>query len=259
MITSSQNAQIKNIVRLNTSSKERREQGLFVVEGIKMFLEAPKELIHMIYVSESFFNKCEYRDQIMESPYEIVSDDVFKKASDTVAPQGILCLIRQKKYQIENLINQEQALLVLLEGVQDPGNLGTILRTGEGAGVTGVIMNEHTADIYNPKVIRATMGSVFRVPFCYTSQFNQIVCDLKKRGVDVLAAYLRTQKRYCDVDMKKSIAIMIGNEGKGLSDEAAELATTKINIPMQGKVESLNAAISAAIVMYEAARQRSIN
>lgn len=256
MITSSQNAQIKNIVRLNTNSRDRREQGLFVVEGIKMFLEAPKELIHSIFVSQSFFEKCEYRDQITCNPYEIVSDDVFKKASDTVAPQGILCLIKQREYALETMLNQENMLLVMLEGVQDPGNLGTILRTGEGAGITGIIMNEHTADIYNPKVIRATMGSIFRVPFCYTNQMNQVICDLKERGVDVLAAYLRTKTRYCDVNMKKSIAIMIGNEGKGLSEKVVELASTKINIPMQGQVESLNAAVSASIVMYEAARQR---
>jgi len=248
--------QIKNIVQLNTSCKVRREQGVFVTEGIKMFLEAPSDSIRKIYVTESFYVKKQYMDRVEQYPYEIVDDAVFKKASDTIMPQGIICIIKQNKYKLEALLENPNSQLILIEGLQDPGNLGTIIRTGEGAGVQGIIMSENTVDIYNPKVIRATMGSIYRMPFFYTKDLEMVVALLHEKGINTYAAHLEGEHNYDEEDYQKGCAFLIGNEGNGLTTSLSEKATKKIKIPMQGKVESLNAAVSATILMYEANRQR---
>ncbi len=258
MITSSTNAKIKNIVQLNTSSKARREQGVFVAEGTKMFLEAPIDSIHQVFVSESYYDKGEYLDQIEKLSYEIVEDSVFRKASDTMNPQGILCVIRQNNSNIKAMLVEPRPLLMVLEGIQDPGNLGTIIRTGEGAGVTGIIMDRNTADVFNPKVIRATMGSIFRVPFAYTENLPDTLIQMKKQDIRIYAAHLSGHQFYYEEDYCGGSAFLIGNEGNGLSESITEYADTCIKIPMQGQVESLNAAVSASILMYEVMRQRSI-
>ena len=257
MITSHANAQIKNIVQLNASSKARTEQGVYLIEGVKMFLEAPSEDIVQVFVSESFYGKTEYRERIEQYAYEVVEDSVFKKASDTMTPQGILCILRQKEYGLTELLSTPKPLLILLEGLQDPGNLGTILRTGEGAGVTGVIMDRNTVDIYNPKVIRATMGSMYRVPFVRVDKLTDILPQLREHKITSYAAHLRGDRTYCEESYEAGCAFLIGNEGNGLSSELSEQADTWIKIPMQGQVESLNAAVSASILMYEVMRQRN--
>ena len=145
---------------------------------------------------------------------------------------------------------------MILETLQDPGNLGTIIRASEGAGITGIVMNRETADIYNPKVIRSTMGSVFRVPFFYTDDLEQTVLDLKARGIRVFAAHLAGKNNYEQEDYTGNTAFLIGNEGNGLTEKLSNMADTWVKIPMAGKVESLNAAIAASILMFETARQR---
>ena len=259
MITSHSNAKIKNIIQLNTSGKARREQGLFVAEGTKMFLEAPDEDIEQVFVSESYYAACECRKEIESHSFEIVEDSVFKKASDTMSPQGILCIVKQKQYQLEDLLAPTDPLLVILEGLQDPGNLGTILRTGEGAGINGVIMDRNTVDLYNPKVIRATMGSIYRVPFIYVDDLLDAMNRMKEKKIQLYAAHLQGRQQYYEEHYQGGVAFMIGNEGNGLSEEASACADIRIRIPMLGKVESLNAAVSASVLMYEAMRQRTID
>lgn len=147
---------------------------------------------------------------------------------------------------------------MILEDLQDPGNVGTILRTGEGAGVSGVFLTRTCVDITNPKVIRATMGSVYRMPFAYVEDVPSLKKVLEKRGIHLFAAHLQGKKAYYEESYQKGTAFMIGNEGKGLTDRAAGEADSLIRIPMCGQVESLNAAMAAGILMYEAARQRGI-
>lgn len=256
MITSSSNQQMKNLSRLVKKAKARDEQDLFVVEGKKMFREAPKEWISQVYVSETFIADASNKEILSGVTYEIVSDSVFKGVSDTQTPQGILCLVRKPKYRLSDLLQKEQTHLLVLESIQDPGNLGTMLRTGEGAGITGIIMNETTVDLFNPKTIRSTMGSIYRVPYFITSNLNDTIRDLKEKNVSVYAAHLRGTTGYDAPDYCRESAFLIGNEGNGLSEETADLADTYIRIPMEGQVESLNAAISATILMYETNRQR---
>lgn len=225
-----------------------------------MVSELPKERTEKLYVSESFLKNPENRKFLDEYPgYETVTDSVFAAMSDTQTPQGVLALIRQYEYGIDDILKADTpAHLMILENLQDPGNLGTILRAGEGAGITGLIMSRDTVDIYNPKVIRSTMGSVFRVPFLYTDDLPAAVKELQSRGIRLFAAHLGGKNNYDQEDYTGDIGFLIGNEGNGLTDELSEMADTWVKIPMAGQVESLNAAIAAAILMFETARQRRL-
>ena len=256
MITAVNNQRVKNLVNLIQKSKARREQDVFITEGVKMFLEADENRIKEVYVSQAFYEKGIAREKLEQCNYEILSDEVFKKVSDTQTPQGILCVMKQYHYTLEELLQKENPLLLILEDIQDPGNLGTMLRTAEGAGVDGVIMTKGTVDIYNPKTIRSTMGSVYRMPFFYTEDLPEVMKQLQKAKVKLYAAHLKGDKFYHQLDFKGGTAFLIGNEGNGLKDETTEAADIYMKIPMEGKVESLNAAVASVILMYEAARQR---
>lgn len=255
MITSSSNPRMKQIVQLNKKSKTRYEQRVFVVEGIKMCLEAPKDQIQQMYVSESFLAEEENRRRIENYSYETVADSVFSHISDTKHPQGILCLVQMPEYELEDLLGVRPHLLVL-ENIQDPGNLGTMIRAGEGAGLTGIVMDKTTVDIFNPKTIRSTMGSLFRVPFCVTEDLQRTVSELRESGIVMYAACLDGENMYDEPDYTLPCGFLIGNEANGLSAEMAALADSQIRIPMEGRVESLNAAVASALLMYEASRQR---
>ena len=261
MITSLHNKEIKETAALLARKKERDRRGLFVVEGPKMFGEAPVERIERVYLAQSAAAQMyeKYGDRLSGLSCETVSDEVFVKMSDTKTPQGILCLVRQQHYNIEEILREnkeKQMLFIILEDIQDPGNLGTIFRTAEAAGADGVIMSSWTADIYNPKTIRSTMGSVYRVPFFHVDQMEEAVRRLQKAGVAVYAAHLGGTAAYDACDYQKSTAFLIGNEAKGLREETAACADARITIPMAGKVESLNAAVASSILLFEAARQR---
>lgn len=256
MITSTANAQVKNLAQLIKKSKVRTEQGVYVVEGIKMFQEAPKDEIVKVYVSEELYEKGALKDSLESVPYEVLKTEVFNHVADTKTPQGVLCVMKQKKYTLEQLTDGKSPLLLILENLQDPGNLGTMMRTSEGAGVTGVLLSRGCVDIYNPKTIRSTMGSVYRVPFLYTDDLSRDIEKLHEKGITTYAAHLKGKGFYDEESYKEPTAFLIGNEGNGLSDEIAEKAKQYIKIPMEGKLESLNAAVAAAILMYEASRQR---
>ncbi len=261
MITSLHNKEIKETAALLARKKERDRRGLFVVEGPKMFGEAPMERIERVYLAQSAAAQMyeKYGDRLSGLSCETVSDEVFVRMSDTKTPQGILCLVRQQHYNIEEILRENKGkrmLFIILEDIQDPGNLGTIFRTAEAAGADGVIMSSWTADIYNPKTIRSTMGSVYRVPFFHVDQMEEAVRRLQKAGVAVYAAHLGGTAAYDACDYQKSTAFLIGNEAKGLREETAACADARITIPMAGKVESLNAAVASSILLFEAARQR---
>lgn len=254
MITSTDNKRIKNVISLIQKGKIRKEQDAFVIEGVKLFEEAPTDEILEVYISENFKYSSEKLDQI---PHEVVKEEVFKKCTDTLTPQGILCVCRKKHYSLSSILESEKApLFLVLETIQDPGNLGTIMRTAEGAGVSCVIMSHDTVDLYNPKTVRSTMGSIFRQPFVYCDDIRGTINELKAGGVKCYAAHLNGKGSCYEEDYTGSTAFFIGNEGNGLTDETAAMADTYIRIPMGGRLESLNAAVSAAILTYETKRQR---
>lgn len=258
MITSASNVQVKNIIQLQKKARARRQQRMFVTEGVRMFREAPEEMISRIYVSESFLQDPQHRKLLEGRKWEVLSDPVFSRVSDTQTPQGILCLIKMPDHDPEQLLLNADpgGIWLVLENVQDPGNLGTMFRTGEGAGIAGVIMDKNTADIYNPKTIRSTMGSIFRVPFAIADSPADMIRLLKERRIRVYGAHLAGSVCYDEPDYTEGTAFLIGNEGNGLTEETAALADQNIRIPIEGRLESLNAAMAAGILMYEASRQR---
>ena len=259
MITSTANQQVKQLIQLNKKAKLRNERDVFVVEGPKMFGEAPKERIGKAYLSESYFEK-QYGGQQDRLPSgidcEVVQDSIFRTMCDTQTPQGVLCLVKQYHYTLEELLERKHPLFLILENLQDPGNLGTIMRTAEGAGVTAVILSKGSVDIYNPKTIRSTMGSIYRVPFLYAEDLQQVLALFREKGIRSYAAHLQGKETYNRADYAGGTAFLIGNESSGLSEELASCADCYIRIPMEGRLESLNAGVAASILMYEAYRQR---
>lgn len=260
MLTSVNNARVKQIVQWQTKSKERKKDNIFIAEGLKMWEEAPDNLLLEVYLTEDveklLLQEEDKREKLQRTAYEIVSKEVFSKISDTCSPQGILCVLKRPSYERELLLQEENPMFVILEDLQDPGNLGTIFRTGEGAGVTGIILNKGTVDLFNPKTIRSTMGSIYRVPFIIEENLEELLPDLQKRGIHTLAAHLKGTTLYQEQSLTGPVAFLIGNEGKGLSEQISRLAGEYIKIPMKGKLESLNASVAASLLMYEAMRQR---
>ncbi len=264
MITSTSSSQVKHVISLLSKAKERKKNNEYVVEGIRMVSEVPADLLVKIYMSERFQNNnSEYVKELVkiqgisDDSIEIVADNVFDRMSQTQTPQGIMAVVRMKDNSLSDMLSGNP-LLILVENLQDPGNLGTIIRMGEGAGVTGVIMSPNTVDIYNPKTIRSTMGSIFRVPFIYVQDFGEAVSECQKSGVKVYAAHLDGKNTYLGEDYSTPTAFLIGNEGNGLTDDITKQADTLIRIPMEGEIESLNAAIACTILTYEAVRQRNV-
>lgn len=286
MISSTGNAQVREAAALVKKAKERREQGLFIVEGAKMFSELPSDHLVKAFVSEIFLNQLKQQKKDADAffagrRFETVTDEVMHYMSDTRTPQGVLAVARQFSYSLSDVLpdiaadtaanvpaaeasaaeaaeapGESAPHIMVLETIQDPGNLGTILRAGEGAGITGVIMNRETVDIYNPKVIRSTMGSIYRVPFVYTENLAETLMQVKQAGIRLYAAHLRGENNYEDEDYRGATGFLIGNEANGLSDGISAMADCYIKIPMAGRVESLNAAVAASVLMFETARQR---
>ncbi|MDD3222998.1 MAG: RNA methyltransferase [Clostridia bacterium] len=264
MITSTSNAQIKNLMWLQKKAKVRREQQCFVVEGIKMVLEAPQERLKAVYMSESF-SQSESAKAVLKKAEEahiraeIVTDKIFRDMSDTMTPQGVMAVVAFSPWDWQDMLKAEKdgyKLYLVLESLQDPGNLGTILRTSEGAGVDGVILNRTSVDPYMPKVIRSTMGSIYRMPIAVTDDLSEVIPYMKDEKFGVYAAHLKGEKNYFQQDYCRNTCFMIGNEANGLSESLAGMATDYIRIPMSGQVESLNAGVAAALLIYEVKRQR---
>lgn len=254
MISSTSNARIKNIVHLKKSAKARKEKNCFLVEGPRMFFEVPKDRLLEVYLTQEFEKR--HKEQLQGYRYETISDTVCRHLSDTTTPQGVIALVEKKEISLDALLKREKnPCFFILENLQDPGNMGTIIRTSEGAGVTGIIMNRESVDPYNPKVIRSTMGAIFRVPFVIVDDFEETLNKLREANVTTYAAHL-AGKTFYHYDYKKGCAFFIGNEGNGLSEQLTARADCKIKIPMKGKVESLNAAVASTVLMYEAMRQR---
>lgn len=259
MITSTANAQVKAVVQLQKKAKEREAKQLFVIEGWKLFEEIKRDAptyIEKTYVTEEFLQQSEQAALLEDVDYEMVSPEVMQMMAETMTPQGILALVRMPKYTLASMLEKEDGLLVLLEELRDPGNLGTIMRTAEGAGAAGIVLSKGSVDMYNPKVVRSTMGAIFRMPFVYVEDFRETLSELQKQGVTLYAAHLQGKDFYDEENYVGKTGLLIGNEANGLTEETSALADRLIKIPMEGKVESLNAAVATAILMYEVYRKK---
>lgn len=258
IISSSANGQIKNMLKLLKSSKARKTEDAFIVEGIKMFREAKSlGIVKKAFFSEDFYNENQKDSELFEGiNYDVVSSKVMKEISDTITPQGVVAVVQKINFDMENLLDAKECRLLFLEDVRDPGNLGTIIRTAEGAGITGIILSKESADVYNPKVVRSTMGSIFRMPHIYVEDFHGSLKKAQSKEIKIYATHLRGENFYDEETYPNRTGIIIGNEANGIKEETVVLADCLIKIPMCGKVESLNAAVAASIMMYELFRQR---
>ena len=233
--------------------KIRKEERVFLAEGPKLVGDLLGHFPCRFLAATSSWLQ-EHPDIDASELVEVSQEDL-SRASLLKTPQQVLAIFEQPQYTLDPEAVR-QSLCLALDDVQDPGNLGTIIRAGEGAGITGVVMSSDTADIYNPKVIRSTMGSVLRVPFVYASDLKEACEQMKKAEISLYAAHLKGMHNYDQEDYTKDTGFLIGNEAKGLTDEMAAVADTYIKIPMAGQVESLNAAVASSVLMFEAARQR---
>jgi TrmH family RNA methyltransferase len=251
IITSVQNARIKHVVALQLKSSLRREKGLFVVEG-------QREIEHCIAcgyeITELFvIDSLGYSGGI---PATVVTPQVYEKMAYRERTEGIIAVAKCKEHRLDDLHLKEKPLVVVIESVEKPGNLGAILRTAEAAGVDAVMVCDPLTDLYNPNLIRASIGGVFSVPVAVCNS-KDCIAFLKAHKIRILTAQLQDSYDYYDYDMHEATAIVMGTESTGLTQQWREAADAHIRIPMLGRLDSLNVSVSAAILMYEAVRQRN--
>ena len=242
IITSVQNARIKHVVALQQKSSLRREEGLFVVEG-------QREIEHC--------RACGYEIVELYERNVNVTPQVYEKMAYRGSTEGMIAVAKCKDHSLASLtLSSPNPLIVVLESVEKPGNLGAILRSAEASGVDAVIVCDPLTDMYNPNLIRASIGGVFCVPTAVCSS-EECIAFLKQRGITILTAQLQDSYEYYDYDMTRATAIVMGTESTGLTNQWRQAADAHIRIPMLGRLDSLNVSVSAAILMYEAVRQRN--
>ncbi|WP_051534078.1 TrmH family RNA methyltransferase [Desulfitibacter alkalitolerans] len=253
-INSKDNPIFKLIKTLN-KKKGRDENGLFLIEGIRLLEEAINHgvKLHYLVINENtnLLPKENLDCQVLR-----ISNNLFKDLSDTVTPQGIIGVARQPNPSLKELTLLPNPLIVVLNGIQDPGNLGTIIRTSAAAKAAAVLLTEGTVDLYNPKVIRATMGAVFQIPIIHGLGDEEAINWLNSNNINILVADINAEQYYFSVNLKGATALVIGNENKGPSPKWKSAANNRIKIPILGDTESLNASIAAGILIYDAIRQR---
>lgn len=253
-VTSKENSVYK-LIKALSRKKVRKNSGLFFMEGTRLLEEAINKGVKIKYliINETAENvpKINQDCQVLRLP-----NNLFKKISETVSPQGIIAVAKQIEISLTDIILGENPLIVVLNGLQDPGNLGTIIRSSAAAGVTAVLLTGGTVDLYNPKVIRSTMGSLFQVPIVNGLDDDEAVRWLNDHSLNIMVADLDSKEYYYSVDLKKPLALVIGNENRGPNDIWKIAAYKKIKIPILGFTESLNASVAAGIILYDAVRQR---
>lgn len=257
MITSTHNPKVQYVRALQSRSRSRREERAFVVEGVRLAEEALAagwEAQLLLHTKDLNRRGLEIVDRFSAqgAEVELVSPDVLRSASDTVTPQGILIVLSIFTLPYPHTLN----FVFVPDGVRDPGNLGTMLRTAAAAGVGAIFIPPGVVDLFAPKVVRAAMGAHFRVPV-YPLPWEEIHGHLNAHTLRVYLAAAGAGEVYTQADLRSPLALIIGGEADGAGQEARQLASGYLHIPMSGNVESLNAAIAAAILMFEVARQRS--
>ena len=258
VISSKENELIKHIKKLK-DKKERDLSNEYIIEGIKLIQEAIQEKakIKQIIICE----ECEKAEAIpKEIMYEVaryeciyITKKLYNYLTEVKTPQGILAVI--EKESNEKNIDYTQEIIVALDGIQDPGNLGTILRTVDSIGLTQILVSKDTADSFNPKVVRSTMGAIFRVKVIECEDLEKTLKKIKKHKFEIVVTSLQTKNSIYDIDYNKKV-IVIGNEANGVQEKIQKLADKKVKIPMLGKTESLNASVATGIILYEYVRQK---
>jgi TrmH family RNA methyltransferase len=257
-ITSKDNSVIKEIRKIK-EKKYRSEKGIFIVEGFRFLEEALKSSfqVESIFFSEGGLEKFNQLDLAKvikdDTKLYLISENIFKTIGSTDNPQGVLALVRNR---VENQSIVLNGTYVLVDKVQDPGNLGTIIRTAHAAACNGVILTKGTVDVYNEKTLRSTMGSIFNIPIIEDKDLS-FTRELISKGYKLVCSSLDTDYNFYDIDFSDDLIISVGNEGNGISKELYDICDIKVKIPMPGGAESLNAAVATSIMIYEGVRQKN--
>ena len=260
-ITSKNSKIVKDLVKLRNDTKFQNDKSLFYVEGKKIIFDIPKDLIKSVFIAES--KKDEYIDYFIDTDKTniyVLTDNVYDKVKDTVNSQGIVAIV---KYDIIKNINELDLKkinnVIILDSVSDPGNLGTILRISEATGIDLIILINNCCSIFNPKVIRSSMSSLFRVNIHVTSSYNDLINLLKENNFNIYSTTLSDNSiSYSNIDFKNKNVIIYGNEANGVSKDLIDISDKLIKIPMRGSIESLNVSVSVGIISYEIMRQNKL-
>ena len=257
-ITSAQNPKIKLLQTLQKKSAERRAQGLFVVEGVRELehcLEAGYQL-HAVFHCPDLLQQLPAGVKAQQCACYEVTADLYAKIAYRATTEGIVAEVRERPLALEDLTLSEHPLIVVLESVEKPGNLGAVLRSADAAHADAVVVCDPLTDLYNPNLIRSSIGALFTVP-CVACTSEACIAFLKEHGIRILTAQLQDSHLYYDTDMRQGTAIVMGTESTGLTDSWRKAADAHIRIPMLGRLDSLNVSVSAAILLFEAVRQRN--
>lgn len=263
-ITSSSNKQIKHVKSLQRK-KYRDKYNEYIVEGLRIVEHGLCNGVEFssIFCTDEAYDTLDQRKEIkkiLDKGIYIykVNDKLFKEISTTENSQGIIGIIKKKFYKLDSFIDKDKIFIIILDRLQDPGNLGTIIRTADAAGVDLILTTKGCVDIYNDKTIRSTMGSIFTMPVIHINDDNELIKTLKDKKINIISTTLEAKKYHHDIEYGEKNAIIIGNEGNGICKELIDESNIKIKIPIIGNAESLNASVASGIVIYELVRQ-SIN
>ena len=261
-ISSFNNDRIKYLRSLYRK-KYRREEKKFVLEGVRIIEDAIKEKadFDQIYYS-NYLLRNERGNELLSNLQQLnvevieIDDSLLQRVADTESPQGILAIVKKVDYKLSQIFDKENSLILIVDRIQDPGNLGTLIRTADAAGVDGIITTKGTVSLYNQKTIRATMGSLFRVPIYREENLMELKKHLESK--EIVVGDIKGSEYHFDVDYSNSIAVIVGNEGNGPREGLIRIADKKIKIPLLGDAESLNVAMATGIILYEAVRQKMV-
>lgn len=259
VITSVQNTRVKQWVQLQ-ERKHRNREGKFIAEGIHLVQEALRSgaPVECVVYHDEYGVPAEIKD-VQSSGLDIewiaVTEAVLKKCTETETPQPVFAVVKKSSSNWRRVFEDQAALVVAVDGVQDPGNLGTIIRTADAVGATGVVLGKGTVDLYNSKAVRSTMGSMFHLPIV-EGDLNELLPEAKRHGAQVVSTSLQAEETCYSHSFAGATWIVVGNEGKGVSDSVQALVDASVIIPMRGQAESLNVAMATSVMLYEAMRQR---
>jgi TrmH family RNA methyltransferase len=254
---------LKEFIKLKTQ-KGRSQKGEFLIEGIRLCEEALNSAWSIEYVlfTPSFEEKIKGKDflrRLQNSNAKLIpakSHDL-EKLSDTVTPPGIMFVVKTRRNQKEELWRKNNNFILVLDGIRDPGNVGTLIRTADAFGADGVLLSNDTVELLNPKVVRSTMGSIFHLPVFDDMNLERTLLELKKRSFRIIGTDIKEGKNLDSVDSSGNICLLIGNEAEGLRENLLALSDELVHIPIYGKAESLNAAVAGGILLYEITRKRT--
>ena len=254
-IDSKNNETIKWLKKLQVKSKVRTSEGLYIVEGYKQIRELKEDRIHTLVVSDK---KDVQEFKILETVNIIMVDKkLFNEISTDPTPQGVLAVVKMQQHDFYQTDLSSQGIYLAIDSIQDPGNMGTMVRLCDAVGAKGIITNKTTVDLYNPKVVKSTMGSLEHINVYVVDDLVEALGHLKKLGIKSYGSYLDDSKFHFDYEYSGGVCFVIGNEGKGISEDIINAVDFKVKIPMPGQAESLNASVAASVLVYEALRQLS--